>query len=78
MKKFPVLLVEWLDASSTDPWTDIADISGSVRCVSAGFVVHRSKDCISLASTIDPVGGQACTIIHIPVKMILKKRKLKI
>lgn len=73
--KQPILFVEWLDASSTDPWTDIKDLEGTVKCVSIGFVVKRTKDYISLASTWDG-GDQACTIIHIPNKMITRKRKV--
>lgn len=76
MKK-DILFVEWLDASSTDPWTDIKDIFGTVKCVSIGFVVKRTKDYISLASTWDG-GEQACVVIHIPIRMIVRKRKVSV
>ena len=75
--KRPILIVEWYDASSTDPWTDIKDLEGTVRCVSIGFVVKRTKDYISLASTWDG-GEQVCTVIHIPHKMIIRKRKVSV
>ena len=73
--KQEVMFVEWLDASSTDPWTDIKDLEGTVRCCSVGFVVKRTKDYISLASTWEGT-EQACVVIHIPNKMILRKRKV--
>ena len=72
--KYKRITVEWLDACSTDEWTEIKDVDGTPKKVyTSGWLVKEDKDYLSVAGTISDDGDCAC-IMHIPRKMIRRVR----
>jgi len=56
--KFPLLLVEWIDASRlSDGWIDLSEIPDAYlhKCVTVGFLISESKDGKILVPTIGDV-----------------------
>lgn len=84
MPKAPyrLVLVEWEDSARPDPdwrYLDPTDWQKVVRCWSVGFLVSETKDVMALAPNLGDVSldtEQACGIIRIPVRCIIKRVRL--
>lgn len=79
---FPLVLIEWLDAARPDAewhYLETSSATEAVRCVSVGFLIHDSKEVKALAPNLGEVGTpdmQACGIIRIPTRCVLRVKKL--
>jgi len=53
-RKYPLVLVEWLDASARAGWTDLADAKDCplAPCMSVGFLIHKDKDRLVVVATV--------------------------
>lgn len=77
MKKFPFVLVEWVDSSRSDCWTPIDQFNPKVsKCMSVGWIIEQTKKRLSIAPHLGP--GQSCGTMTIPKVAITKIRKLKV
>ncbi len=84
MPEYPLMLVEWIDASRlTDGWMDMADIPDPYphRCVSVGFLVGRNDKGLILVPTVGDVEHQENRHTYggmlIPKSAVLSERRLK-
>lgn len=82
-KRFPLVLVDWIDAAQpVAAWCYVDDLPdpAPVRIQSVGFLVHDGKDTKMLAPNMGEVGTageQASGIIRIPASAVKKVRKLR-
>lgn len=79
LKQNDLILVEWLDAVSVDPWihADEANLIESAKCYSAGILVRQSnKDGVTLAANYDSQNDNYSCIMQIPRGMILSIKKI--
>lgn len=64
MSRLPVVSVRWTDAHSVDEWTMADDLPKTGKeCVSVGFLVRKTKACLTVAGTGSEDGDVCCTII---------------
>ena len=81
MKKFKLVLVEWEDsASGNTGWQQVSSAHTELtKCVSVGFMTHKTKEVIVLFPHLDgdknnPYGQGAMTI---PRSAVVSIKKLK-
>jgi hypothetical protein len=80
--QFQLVLVEWEDSARPIPawqWVEDYEIPKTIRCLSVGYLIAETDDAIALAPNlgdIDEPRAQACGIIRIPQRAIIKARKL--
>ena len=80
--RFPLMLVEWEDSArpiSAWQWIEDYDIPKIIRCLSVGYLIAKTDDAIALAPNlgdIDQAKAQACGIIRIPSRAIIKSKRL--
>lgn len=75
-----LVLVEWEDSrqpSSGWVWLDDVDLGEAVPCKTAGWIIAESKSVMAVAQNIGDNGDQACGIIRIPKRCVVKVTKLK-
>ena len=69
MKTYPIVLVTWEDAKSTDDWTKVDDLDFSpVICETVGYLL-KDGEVVIVASTVgvDNDGDvDTCCVMHIP------------
>ena len=76
------MLVEWEDsAQPVAAWQWVEDycLPKTIRCLSVGYLIAKTVDAIALAPNlgdIDQAKAQACGIIRIPSRAIIKSKKL--
>jgi hypothetical protein len=77
-KRYPLTVVTWKDACSTDPWTSVDDLEAKpMFCTTIGFLISKPKaDCLLLASTLSDE-GDACCVMHIPTGCVVAVRHLR-
>jgi hypothetical protein len=79
---YPLVLVEWEDSArpvSAWQWVDDYQIPETIRCLSVGYLVAETDGAIALAPNLgdlEQVRAQACGIIRIPQRAIIKTWKL--
>lgn len=84
MKARPLVLVEWLDSSSSNKWKRaeelVAEADTPMRCRSVGYVVARTKSQITLAAHVsgghDMFGEHVSGDISIPNGCVVKVTRL--
>jgi hypothetical protein len=80
---FRLVRVEWEDSARPIPgwqWIDEYHLPETIRCVSVGYLVADAKAAIALAPNLgdlEQARAQACGIIRIPRRAILKMVDLK-
>lgn len=81
---YPLLVVEWLDASRlSDGWMDLDAIPEVYmhKCVSVGFLVSENKDGKILVPTVGDIGNPSNRHTYggmmIPRKAIISEKFLK-
>jgi hypothetical protein len=79
MKNRRLLLIEWEDSRQPiQNWVRLDDVDSpsSVMCISVGWLIHDGKQVKSIASNLgdfdDEESAQACGIIQIPVRCIVR------
>lgn len=80
MSERKLVLIEWqysLQPSSGWVWLADVDLGDAVPCKTVGWVVAESKSVIAVAQNIGDGGEQACGIIRIPKRCVIKVTKLK-
>ena len=78
MKSRPLKLIEWVDSTTTARWQDTRDIRTTPsRCATVGFLVHSTKDAITLAQSLDRDGGDVNATMTIPRGCIKSIRNVK-
>jgi hypothetical protein len=81
-RQFQLMLVEWEDSARPVPawqWVDDYELPKTIRCLSVGYLIAETKDAIALAPNlgdIDQPKAQACGIIRIPQRAIIKVKRL--
>ena len=70
-----VLYVEWEDSCTTNGWREL-DTSGPVTIKSIGWVIHRAKNFIVLA-TSESSSGRIIDQLTIPTSCITKTRRIE-
>ena len=86
MKRKPKLVeVCWLDCVVEEGWTygddkvdKWAHDAGAAECWSIGYLLHRDKDAVTLATTIDAERKGACNLTRIPRRSIVGMRLFEI
>jgi hypothetical protein len=79
---YPLMLVEWEDSARPIPawqWIEDYEVPKTVRCLSVGYLIAKTDDAIALAPNlgdIDQPKAQACGIIRIPQRAIIKSKRL--
>jgi hypothetical protein len=70
--------IEWVDShGGCEDWIHREDLKplGVVTCVSVGFVIDETEDCITLSHTVSD--NQILGRLSIPKVAIKKQRRLK-
>lgn len=79
---FPLMMVEWEDSARPIPawqWVEDYEVPKTIRCLSVGYLIAETDDAIALAPNlgdIDQPKAQACGIIRIPQRAIIKLKRL--
>jgi hypothetical protein len=74
--KYPLVMVTWGDACSSDKWQEMGDVDGKALSVTTvGFVVKKGPEVLVLMSTID-ANGSVCGEMSIPLGMVTRVRPL--
>lgn len=71
--------VTWYDATSRDGWTSLAgalDTKPSL-CKTVGEIIRKNKDYLVVAATRDLANEGYAAVWSIPMKWVVKIRKLK-
>lgn len=69
-----VVLVEWQDAESFDPWIAIDEAPQELTVIkSVGFLIRETKDILTLALNHDVEGEEISCVMNIPRAWIKKK-----
>jgi hypothetical protein len=78
MKKYPLVVVTWHDACSTDPWTGVDELEPSpLVCTTVGFLISKARAAwLAVASTISD-DGDACCVMHIPAGCVISIKKVQ-
>lgn len=75
-EKLKLVYVIWIDPHSTDPWTDMKEVDGSIEeCETIGWVVQEGKKHISVAGSLG-FNDDCCCIMNIPKRCIVSVRYL--
>jgi hypothetical protein len=82
--KFPLMLVEWVDASRlSDSWVDLSAVPAAYlhRCLTVGFLISDTKDGKILVPTIGDVEHPSNSHTYggmlIPRGAIISERRLR-
>lgn len=71
-----IVRVKWVDAFSTDAWTDFEDLStDSMIATTVGFLVKELPNLLIVASTVSR-DRQACCTMHIPKGWIMEREDI--
>jgi hypothetical protein len=79
---YPLVIVEWEDSARPIPgwqWIEDYELPQTIRCLSVGYLIAETGDAVALAPNlgdIDQRKAQACGIIRIPQRAIIKTKKL--
>jgi len=79
---YPLLLVEWEDSArpvSSWQWIEDYELPKTVTCLSVGYLIAETHNAIALAPNLGDIAQiktQACGIIRIPLRAIIKTWKL--
>lgn len=72
----PLVVVEWVDAATSNEWTDGADpdLHEPVPCRTAGFLIRRTRKSLTVAGTIGaaPGDGEVNAVTVIPRPWVIK------
>jgi hypothetical protein len=73
-KTFRLVKVTWIDATSSDPWTDLDGVLEYPphEISSVGYLVSRTKEKIVLAANLDHVSNDVSCCMIIPKGCIKK------
>jgi hypothetical protein len=77
--RFPLLMVEWEDSARPIPtwqWIEDYEVPETIRCLSVGYVIAKTKNAIALAPNLGDLAqpkAQACGIIRIPRRSIINE-----
>jgi hypothetical protein len=75
-RSFTLEYIEWLDAESTEKWTDIADLLKDEELPvikTVGFVVKETKTFLLLCMQVDYKNDVSSMTMKIPKGMITKR-----
>jgi hypothetical protein len=73
-----IIMVEWIDAESHDPWTDLSELDADFPTIlSCGILINDGPEGIVLAGNYDSKNEQASCTMKIPHGMIKKLKALK-
>lgn len=76
--KYKIVLVKWLDAVSSDPWTDSNEAAPTpALCYSVGFLHTKDKEKITLILNHDAQNDNVSCIMTIPLGMVKSVTVLK-
>lgn len=76
-KKYPLVMVVWRDAFSTDAWTEVEKLDrGHLLCTTVGFDVSHDLRTYTIAGTLSS-DGKACCTIHIPVACLVSYTRIQ-
>lgn len=79
---YPLMLVEWEDSArpiSAWQWIEDYALPKTIRCLSVGYLIAETEDAIALAPNLGDIEqqkAQACGIIRIPQRAIIKTKRL--
>ena len=75
---YPIVIIEWQDASATAEWTEVADHQkiGVESVFSCGYLIRETKDVYCVAAAVS--GTQANAVISIPKSWAKRKQTLRI
>lgn len=81
MKRYPMVEVHWADSSFFGGWERRKAVvkqlaAKDLTCVSAGYLLHESKDRLVLGLSLS-ASGNACDLMLIPRSAITRVRRLK-
>lgn len=72
----PLVIVDWLDAATSNEWTDSAndELHEPVPCRTAGFLIRRTRASLTIASTVGatPGDGEVNAVTVIPRPWVVK------
>jgi hypothetical protein len=69
--------VEWVDSCAHHGWRDEDEEFPVSFCRTSGYLIHRDKTRVTIASSQDATSGHVSDIITIPRSAIRKVRRLK-
>ncbi len=73
-----VVLAQWLDSSRSDSWHRDAPLAQAHTCMSAGLLIHASKDAVTIAGHwTTEVDRQRCGEMTIPTRALVSLRALE-
>jgi hypothetical protein len=79
VKHYPIYRVEWDDTQSSGGWFDkdgIKDV-GTAKCESVGYLVHRDRKVVKLASIVEYETTRDAGYVHaIPRGCITKMERI--
>lgn len=70
-------LIQWIDASSTDDWTDLIDICMDAKKVlTIGLVIKENETTVAVSTGYDLTDKDACCTLIIPKVTIIQRQTL--
>jgi hypothetical protein len=76
IRRSSIIQVDWTDAAGAQGWKDISEDEGLVKCSSVGFLLHKKKDHLTLATGLSnehSSNAREC----IPIKWIQRIKVLQ-
>jgi hypothetical protein len=79
---YPLMIVEWEDSARPIPawqWIEDYELPKTIRCLSVGYLIAETDEAIALAPNLGDIEqpkAQACGIIRIPQRAIIKTKRL--
>lgn len=76
---YPIVLVVWHDAVSSDEWTDIAELEEKCAVIhSIGYLLKETEGEITLAQNLDLSNDSCSMTITIPIMWIEELKEISI
>lgn len=75
--KRKIVYLEWQDPTSYDDWDSLKAIENKTSTIkSVGFLLHKSKQVVTIALNVDDDNGDTSQTLTIPMSIITKFKTL--
>ena len=72
-----IIVIEWVDSVRAFDWTLLEDVDEkSLDCISVGFLLKETDNCVTIAQNYGIKPEQVCNIITIPKCSIKNIREI--
>lgn len=75
--KHPIVLIEWIDATSRDHWESLSEKLTPNTILSCGFLIDQTEKYYTLAVNVDLDADTCSCSMTIPKGMVVKVKTIK-